>query len=156
MTQRVNDERGFTLAEVLVAMVLLAGTLSALAALIVLAVRVAAGAHEQTTTAVLAAQKIEELRATLVGTVPAAGGSLGTSLPGYGDWLDNTGQPAVVPASAVYVRRWMVGPAPGAPGVGVIQVLVSAVSRDRVVAAGGGSRTRHANEALLATFTGRR
>lgn len=156
MTQLVNDERGFTLAEVLVATVLLAGTISALAALIVLAVRVAAGAHEQTTTAVLAAQKIEELRAAFAGTVPAAGGSLGTSLPGYGDWLDGIGQPAAVPASAVYVRRWMVGPAPGAPGVGVIQVLVSTVSRDRVIAAAGGPRTRHANEALLATLTGRR
>ena len=156
MTQGIHDERGFTLAEVLVAMVLLAGTLSALAALIVLAVRVAAGAHEQTTTAVLAAQKIEELRAALAGTVPAAGGSLGTSLPGYGDWLDNTGQPALAPASAVYVRRWMVGPAPAAPGVGVIQVLVSTVSRDRVVTAAGGTRLRHPHEALLVTFTGRR
>ncbi len=156
MQQRVNDEQGFTLSEVLVAMVLIAGTLSALAGLIVLAVQVAAGAQEQTTTAVLAAQKIEELRSALVGTVPASGGALGASLPGYGDWLDHAGRPAMTPASAVYVRRWMVGPAPGAPGVGVLQVLVSTVPRDRVVAAAGGTRARHTNEALVVTFTGRR
>ncbi len=155
MTQRVNGEHGFTLPEVLVAMMLLVATLSALAALIVLAVRVTAGAHEQTATAVLAAQKTEELRSALVGTVPPTGGSLDTSLPGYGDWLDHSGGPAPA-TSAVYVRRWMVGPASGAPGVGVIQVLVSTVRRDRVVAAVGGPRTRHTNEALLVTFTGRR
>jgi type II secretory pathway pseudopilin PulG len=150
-----REERGFTLVEVLVAMLLLAGTLSALASLIVLAVRVAAGAREQTMTAVLAAQKIEELRSTLAGTVPTSGGSLDTSLPGYGDWLDGTGQSAAS-ATAVYVRRWAVGPLPAASDVAVVQVLVSTVPRDRIVASGGGPRSRHTNEALLVTFTGRR
>ena len=116
----------------------------------------AAGAREQTTTAVLAAQKIEELRFAMAGTVPTSGGSLDTSLPGYGDWLDGAGQPATAPATAVYVRRWAVGPLPAAPDVAGIQVLVSTVPRDRIGAAGGGPRARHTNEALLVTFTGRR
>ena len=105
---------------------------------------------------VLAAQKVETLRAALTGTVPAQAGSLQTSVSGFADWLDRAGQPTAGPTGAVYVRRWVVGPAPGHSDLGLIQVLVSTVSHDRHIAAAGGSRTRHRDEALLATFVGRR
>jgi hypothetical protein len=104
---------------------------------------------------VLATQKLEQLRAATMGTIPAAGGSLGTDMPGYVDWLNVDGQP-VAGQAAVYVRRWAVGPVPGVPGTGLLQVLVSTVIRDRAVAAGGLPRARHANETLLVTVSGSR
>jgi prepilin-type N-terminal cleavage/methylation domain-containing protein len=151
------EDRGFSLVEVLVAMALLAVMVTGLAAVIVLAVRVGAGAEEQTMAATLAAQKLEELRSSLGGTVPTPAGSLQTDVPGYVEWLDHQGQPigASLNPSAVYVRRWVVGPLPGTSDNGLLQVLVSSVVRDRSVA-GGAVRRRHANEALLATFIGRR
>ncbi len=152
-----HDERGFTLPEVIIAMLLVSGTLSVLAGVVVLAIRVVSAAQEQTATAILAAQKVEELRASLTGTVPATGGALAISVPGFADWIDASGQATAGPSSAaVYVRRWATGPAPGIPDMGVIQVLVSTVSRDRRLSAAGGPRARHENEALLVTFTGRR
>ena len=154
MTLQTTDDGGVALAELLVAMALIAVTVAGLAVLVVLAVRVAAGAHEQTRATVLAAQKLEQLRAATMGTVPAAAGSLSTDVPGYADWLDSDGQPATGP-SAVYVRRWTVGPVPAVPDVGMIQVLVSTVIRDRF-AAGVSPRLRQTNEALLVSLTGRR
>jgi hypothetical protein len=136
-------------------MALVSVAVASTAALIVLAVRVAAGAETQTMAAVLAAQKMEMLRASLGGTVPAASGSIQTSLPGYADWLDAQGRPAG-PFGAVYVRRWMVGPAPGHSEIGLVLVLVSRVARDGPVAAAGGVRIRHRDEALVATLIGRR
>jgi type II secretory pathway pseudopilin PulG len=152
MTRQPEPDWGFALAELLVAMALIAVAVAGLAALIVLAVRVAAGAHEQTRATILAAQKLEQLRVETAGTVPGAAGSLATSVPGYVDWLDRDGQPAAGP-SAVYVRRWAVGPVSGVPDVGLLQVLVSSVIRDRSAAS---PRVRQANEALLVTFNGRR
>jgi len=150
-----GNDRGFALAELLVAMTLIATTVVGLASLILIAVRVAAGAREQTRATILATQKLEQLRLATAGTVPATAGSLATSLPGYADWLDVDGQPATA-LSAVYVRRWAVGPVPGVPDAGALQVLVSTVSRDRSAAGPGVPRVRQANEALLVTFSGRR
>jgi type II secretory pathway pseudopilin PulG len=154
MAAGTQNADGFALAEVLVAMVLIAVTVGGLATLIVLAVRVASGAQEQTRATMLAAQKVEQVRAAVSGTVPAAAGSLAVDVPGHVDWLDIDGQPATGP-SAVFVRRWATLPVSGTPDVGMIQVLVSTISRDRV-AGGGLPRTRQANEALLVTFIGRR
>jgi len=155
MRQRTANDRGFALAELLVAMALIAITVVGLASLILLAVRVAAGAREQTRATILATQKLEQLRLATAGTVPPAAGSLTTSLPGHADWLDVDGQPATT-RSAVYIRRWMVGPVPGVSDVGMLQVLVSTVIRDRSGAGSGVPRIRQANEALLITFSGRR
>jgi len=155
MTSRKRVDDGFALAEVLVAMVLIAVAMTSAAGLVVLAVRVASAAGEQTSATVLATQKIEQLRAATMGTVPASSGSIGTDVPGSVDWLDIDGQPAGGQA-AVYVRRWAVGPVPGVPGVGFFQVLVSTVVRDRAAVAGGLPRVRHANETVLVTFGGTR
>jgi prepilin-type N-terminal cleavage/methylation domain-containing protein len=155
MTSAPNEDRGFTLVEVLAAMVLVALAVMNVANLIVLAVRVAWAAETETMSAVLASQKLEELRSVFAGTVPSVGGSLQVSLAGFSDDLDVAGRPAS-PASAVYVRRWATGPVAGTPDVGLLQVLVTTHVADRPIAAAGGARARHRNEALLATLTGRR
>ena len=153
MKPRLSFDNGFALADVLVAMALIAVAVASLAALVVLAVRVAAAAGEQTTATGLASQKLEQLRLETISTVPALAGSVGMDVPGYVDWLDIDGQPTGGQA-AVYVRRWAVGPVPGVPGAGFLQVLVSTVIRDRQAAASGLPRLRHANETLLVTLSG--
>lgn len=155
MTSAPNEDRGFTLVEVLAALVLVALATANAAALIVLAVRIAWAAETETMSAVLASQKLEELRSVLAGAVPSAGGSLQSSVAGFADDLDVAGRPAS-PASAVYVRRWAMGPVPGTPDVGLLHVLVTTRAADRPIAAAGGARTRHRDEALLTTLTGRR
>jgi prepilin-type N-terminal cleavage/methylation domain-containing protein len=155
MTSAPNEDRGFTLVEVLAAMVLVALAVMNVATLIVLAVRVAWAAETETMSTVLASQKLEELRSVLAGAVPSAGGSLQVSVAGFADELDVAGQP-VSPASAVYVRRWAIGPVAGTPDVSVLQVLVTTKAADRPIAAAGGARTRHRDEALLTTLMGRR
>ncbi len=155
MKKRERHEGGFGLAEVLVAMGLVAVAVAGLATLVTLAVRSAVGAHDQTRATILAAQKMEQLRAVTTATVPASAGSLATDVPGYVDWLTGDGQPALG-AAAIYVRRWAVGPVAGQPNVGMLQVLVSTTTRDRAAAAAGPPRVRAPDEALLVTLTGRR
>ncbi len=111
-------DRGFTLVEVLVALAVLAITAAGVASLFALAIRNARAAREQTTTVVLATEKVEELLAltwgydaltagsvsdfsTDLGRSPpdASGnglaaspaGSLEVNTPGYVDYLDARG-----------------------------------------------------------------
>lgn len=65
-----GDGEGFTLVEVMVALAILAGSLFVVAQLMVVASRAADASREATTAMVLAAQKIEQLRALAWGMAP--------------------------------------------------------------------------------------
>jgi prepilin-type N-terminal cleavage/methylation domain-containing protein len=151
----VGRDRGFTYVEVLVALALLATMAAGIAQLLTMAVRATQSARRQSSTSVLAAQKMEELRAltwgvgadgvpesdtsTDLSVEPATSGgsgltasppgSLDVSTPGYVDYLDASGAwvgtGTDVPAGAVFIRRWSVQPLASPSDALVLQVLVS-------------------------------
>src|SRR5215208_4624818 len=128
-------DRGCSLLEALIATTIVATAVAALAQVAALAIHANANAKATTFTALLAQQKMEQLRAltwsfdpagvprtdttTNLAAAAAAGGSglaaspadaLGHDAVGYCDFLDRYGRPLgggpPMPAGAVYVRRW--------------------------------------------------
>jgi prepilin-type N-terminal cleavage/methylation domain-containing protein len=115
------DERGFTLVEVLVALVILTGAAVGMAELVTVAVRTGEAARSLTSCSALAVQKMEELKAltwsyadvdvaappvgdtttdlsldppgnTGRGVSPSPPGALDRNMPGYVDFLDADGR----------------------------------------------------------------
>lgn len=120
--------RGFSLVEVLVALALVGGALAGLGQLIGISVRANVSAQAATVSAVLAEQKMAQLRAD-VDRAPV-GGSLQQDVDGFVDFLDAQGRAVADPAAGVlFVRRWLVGPAPFDPvRTRVLRVRVTHVS----------------------------
>jgi len=140
-------ERGFSMVEASVATALVAGTLMMAARWVVDGAQVSARSGTASVAAVLAAHKLEQLRA-LRWTVdplgvrradfaadtavdpPAADGGLGLSasppgtldadVPGYVDFVTAAAQPAPTRAGAAYVRRWAITPLAFAPDDAVL------------------------------------
>jgi type II secretory pathway pseudopilin PulG len=101
----LGDTRGFSLLEALIAAAILASALLSLAQLVAFAVKTTAAAGRMTDAALLAAQKVEELRA----------GSWGELQPG-------TDSPA-----AGFTRTWTVTPLGADPDyLALLEVLVRA------------------------------
>lgn len=138
-------ESGFTLIEVLVAMLLLMLAATGVAHLCGVAISAANSARVETSATILATQKLEQLRAlawtidasgaplsdrnTNVAVVPASGGgpglnasppsSLDVNAAGYVDYLSAhgvwLGTGAAPPRQARFIRRWSVQPLPEDP-----------------------------------------
>jgi prepilin-type N-terminal cleavage/methylation domain-containing protein len=179
---------GFTLVEVMVAIVLVAVMALGVAQMFVLAVRTNQAARHQTSTTILAAEKMEQLRSLTwgydddglgfpvsdtttdlsgdpfttggSGLNPSPAGTLDSNTPGFVDYLDARGNwvggGATPPPAAVYIRRWSIDPLPTNPNSTlVLQVLVTTRIRE-VQVGGAGTRTRHADDALIATVKTRK
>src|SRR6188768_2673283 len=179
-----SSSAGFTLVEVLAAMALLATVATGVAGLLASTMATVRRAREQTFTVVLAMQKMEQLRAldwgfdapgdddrTDLSAVPwsSAGaglsvspaGTLDANTPGYVDYLDRhgawVGTGASVPADAVFIRRWHVERAAGAPAETLLlQVLVTTRRREALVLAAGQPRRKYAEDALVQTLKARK
>ena len=110
----LGDTRGFSLLEALIAAAILASALLSLAQLIAFAVTATAAAGRMTVAALLAAQKVEELRAA-----------------SWGELQPGTDSPA-----AGYTRAWSVNPLITDPDYGVLlEVVVQATGgQTRMVA----------------------
>jgi type II secretory pathway pseudopilin PulG len=123
-------QRGGTLFEVITALAVFSTALLVLAQLFAVATRSNRMAREVTYAAVLAAQKMEQLRGPVFsGLSPSPSSALTENTPGFVDYLDESGRWAgtgTTPSPrAVYVRRWSVEPLPVDPaGTMVLQVLV--------------------------------
>jgi type II secretory pathway pseudopilin PulG len=126
---------GFSLVEVIIATFLLATTLTALAQLLAISVTNNVVARHGTFAAVLAAQKVEQLRSSPPVTA-SPGNTLQASTDGYVDYV---GQ---------YIRRWSIEPLPASSAF-VVQVLVTR-RRDRG-AADEGAVLRAPEEARVIT-----
>jgi prepilin-type N-terminal cleavage/methylation domain-containing protein len=178
-------ERGFTLLEVLIALLLVVVIASSVAALFLGVMLATDNARHETSATALASQKLEELRSltwtfagglamsdttTDLSTSPATSGgqglnnsppgTLAASTPGYVDYLDARGRwvgtgPAL-PSAALYIRRWSIDALAADPDTLLIQVLVTTARRDLAAAAAGGMRRRRHGDALIATLRTRR
>ncbi|HEY5619023.1 MAG TPA: hypothetical protein VIK60_13860 [Vicinamibacterales bacterium] len=113
-----KTETGFSLIEVLVATVLLVGSIATLVQVFLIATRANAEAQYATYATVLATQKMEELRAISppIETIDAV------------DYVDVRGAPVVEGVAsprAIYERRWTVEPLPTESGAVVVTVTVT-------------------------------
>jgi prepilin-type N-terminal cleavage/methylation domain-containing protein len=120
-------QRGFSLVETIVATSLLAVALVTLAQFVGAGVQSAAAARARTATTLMAAQKMEQIRA-----LPWA--AIAAMPPDVTDYLDASGDECCAGATApcgdaVYVRRWSATPAPFSTGVFIIDVDVSLVGK---------------------------
>ena len=171
-------EGGFSLLEVLVASSIMAVALTTLAQLFVMSTNANRSAKTTTYAAVLAQQKMEQLRglawgfdnlglpitdiSTNTAKVPeeanggtglSPGGSVGGNVAGYCDFLDKNGNslgtgPTPL-AGTVYIRRWSIEPLPTNPNnTLVLQVLVTR-SRDRGAADTATGTARLPDEARI-------
>jgi type II secretory pathway pseudopilin PulG len=157
------SDRGFTLLEVLVATTLLFVAVAALAGLSVMATQANAHAKTTTFTALLAARKIEELRAlpwgydalgnprSDAGLAASPSDALDQNTSGYCDFLDAGGAllggGTSPPIQTAFVRRWSIQPLPSNPANALVFQVV--VRRLRSGAPGG--TVVFADEAALAT-----
>jgi type II secretory pathway pseudopilin PulG len=133
--ERLRSERGFSLVEILIASTILIVALLSLAQLLSLATAANGAAGRVTFSAVLAAEKLEELH-TL--TWESVRRQAGESV----DYLDRSGRPVGNAAAATYGRRWLIDPLPVDPDNSlVIQVIVSGRRDEARIAA---VRTRKA------------
>jgi hypothetical protein len=144
MLRRQSTAGGFTLLEVLIATTLLFVAVAALAGLSLMATRANVNAKTTTMAALLAAQKIEQLRA-----LPWGDAALVPSAEGYSDFLDAAGVSlggGPSPHGSVYERQWSIQPLPSNPA----NALVIHVSVTRV----GGRATDGASLTTVRTRTG--
>jgi len=125
-----RSDPGFTLIEVLAALVMLATAVVATAGLFGVAAVSIRAARVQTWSALLARDKLDELRVRSWPPAVSPADSLQHDVPSFVEYLDSsgrsvseTGAPA---SSAAYIRRWSVQPLPADPAnTMVIQVLVT-------------------------------
>jgi len=172
------SNRGFTLVEVLVAMLVLCAAALGGVQLVALATEMMGRARADSLAASLASARMEQLRGlrfefdanglpltdlttNLASDPPAAGGtglaaspgSLAANVSGLADFVDGTGQwlgsGTATPSGAAFVRRWSVEPLDAAGDLVVLQVLV------RPVAAGSPATGRVRGEARYVTVLAR-
>ena len=150
------SSRGFSLLEVLIALVLLCVAVLGVLQLVAVAVSATNGARVQSLAVALASARLEQLRALTfefddlgspatdlttdlstatpgpAGNGLASGGSIETSVSGYVDHLDRVGSwvgnSTAPPPDAAYTRRWAVTSSPVAANVLVLDVAVFAVA----------------------------
>lgn len=144
---------GFTLVEVLIAIVLTAVVAAGVAQLFVSSLLHVRSARDETIATLLAAQKVEVLLAagensSAMATSP--GNSLDEDVTGFVESIDATGQPTVGRAAvgAVFLRRWSVRPLSGTTVPGVV-IRVRVLPPRLVVSTA--SRSRASGEALIST-----
>jgi len=113
--RRVRTDRGFTIVEVLIALVLISVMAAGVASLVVMSARSSRDARTRATATLMAAQKMEQLRGDADGLAWSPADAADRTAPGYVDYLDATGSfvgtGAHAPPAAAYVRRWSVRPA---------------------------------------------
>lgn len=157
---RIRGDSGFSLIETVLAAGMVASLAVGVAQVFELSARASLVARVQTLAAVLAAQKMEQLRSltwahapggeplsdtsTDLGSDPPSGagrglrpapaGALDADVPSYVDYLGGAGATVASRAAAAYVRRWSVAPASSDPdNLLILQVRV-------VTIAGGDAR----------------
>lgn len=126
MRERFRSAAGFTLVELLVAMVLTQGIAIALLPMFVTCLQSARRARDETAAVMLAWQKVEQVRAAVWGSaelVPSPPDALAVDAPGFAEVIDARGvpgEPAAGQASRLFVRRWSVQTLSSGTATGVL------------------------------------
>ena len=123
----MQQSRGFSLVETLIATALMAGALASIAQFIGAAAQSGTAARTRALAALMAAQKMEEIRV-------ASWDAIAVGPPAGVEYLDRSGHarcPVVdVPCGdAVFVRRWSVTTAPFSAGIRIVEVDVRPVGK---------------------------
>lgn len=118
-----SSSAGFTLLEVLIALVVLLTTMAGVASLATVAMHAGSLARQKTVAALLGMREVESIRAGLIGAAgveyfDANGRSLGSSAAG-----------------AVFVARWQASPSPADAATILIRVRTSPIGGDAPLAA---------------------
>ena len=128
----MSRDPGFSLLEVLFATTILTAAVLTLSQLMAAATHANASARTSSLATLLAAQKMEQLRArswafdasgAAVSDIDA-GGALDRDVDGFADWLDATGRGVLRADAATFIRRWSVAPLPSHVDTLVLQVVV--------------------------------
>jgi prepilin-type N-terminal cleavage/methylation domain-containing protein len=172
------QSRGFTLVEVLVAMLVLCAAALGGMQLVAIATEAMARARIESLAASLASSRMEQLRSlrfefddtglritdtttSLASEPPGPGGpgltpsgaSLDSNVAGFADFLDGRGEwvgsGTAPPPGAAFVRRWSIDPADSVGDLLVLQVVV------RTVAAGSPGAGRARGEARYVSLLAR-
>jgi prepilin-type N-terminal cleavage/methylation domain-containing protein len=128
-------DRGFSLIEALVAMTIMLVGVLPLAQLMAASTKSNSSARANSLATLLAAAKVESLRAIEwrgAGLAPSPAGALSTNTPGYVEYLDGRGATlsdsglvaGTPPVGTVYLRRWSVVALPATLSAVVLQVVV--------------------------------
>jgi prepilin-type N-terminal cleavage/methylation domain-containing protein len=185
MIRRCASDNGFTLIEVLVAIMILAVTAAGAVGLMTTAALSNQVARGQSLTAVLAAAKLEQLRGLAwgfgpsgapvsdmttdlctepagrlgVGLSPSPADALARNVPGFVDFVDATGRwvgtGSGAPSQAVYIRRWSVQPLSSDPA-NTLVFQVLATSAARRPGSGTDRLVRLPGDVVLTTIKTRK
>jgi len=117
-TESFKGQDGFSLLEAVVAAGLVAGACAALAQLLAISIANNVSARSTSVAAVLAAQKMEQLRESPWETA-------GAGIDYVGETGNVLGRGGTMPPAPAYVRRWTADPLPASADVLVIQVTVT-------------------------------
>jgi prepilin-type N-terminal cleavage/methylation domain-containing protein len=170
VTIALANARGFSLLETLVATTVLTVAVAALAQLFILATRANRSAGATTHAAILAQQKMEQLRsltwrfeddrgpASDPGLSPSPANALDANAAGYCDAVDRFGRvlDGDGMGGAAYIRRWSIVPLPSNPAntlVLQVRVVRAAAVGSSILPAPG---TRVADEARLVSVRTRK
>jgi prepilin-type N-terminal cleavage/methylation domain-containing protein len=167
---RAATRAGFTLLEVMVALLLLTGAFLAVAQLLAVAGRASVRSRVTALAAMLAAQKMEQLRtlawaydidgAPLDGLSLSPAGALSADAPGFVDYFDDTGAPVgggpPLPARAAFARRWAVEHDSGVAPPAALVLRVAVLHREPPGAAVGAGAPGWTEVARLFGAKGRR
>jgi type II secretory pathway pseudopilin PulG len=129
----VQNDRGFSLLEALVATAVLATGIATLAQLAFMAMRATERARLVSFATIVAEAKMEDLRAAAAASdapMPhSPDGSLESNTAGFCDFLDRYGNPIPggddPPPNTVYIRRWSIGAVAINPTLALLQVQVA-------------------------------
>lgn len=125
----MSAEKGFSFLEVLVAVAIVGASFTVLTQLWAIATHANSHARRATIAAVLAAEKMEQLRSSVVDLDLDSGASLVGNIEGYCDFFDARGRAVgagtEAPQGAAFIRRWSIAPLSTDPmATRVLQVLV--------------------------------
>ena len=149
-----RHERGFSLIEVMVAMVILTVGLLSLAQMMVLSTNANTLSGRMTSCSALAKEQLERLKAAPFFTVAptvrnpifTAGGDVNATVAGYSQFYDGDGLPSVA-GNAAFETRWLVTDVPTVMPLQMVQIQMRCLS-----AAGDRDQFAVIGEARFTTF----
>jgi len=164
MMKNRSGRRGFSLVEVMIAIIILSVALLALAQLMALATRTNALAGRTTSAASIARAQLERLKSAtfytdysnpdvpVINGILVNGGDLEGNANGYFQFYDPDGLPVPAGAPALYVARWQIEDLVNPNAVGGLPLAMKKITVRCLPAAEVGSMFQRIGDAVLVTY----